>query len=100
MEIPFGKYKGQEISSFTDIGYISWMLENMDNLEEPLKDELSKRLDELKDSDDIIMPFGKFQGRLINELAVEEKGYLEFILENMDSLDGALKDVIKKSIED
>ena len=50
--VPFGKYKGDKISTCTHLSYLIWLTEKED-LNDRFKTALSKRIKELTKKDDV-----------------------------------------------
>ena len=34
---------------------------------------------------DFVMPFGKYQGQTLEEIYIEDKGYIEWLVDNMEN---------------
>lgn len=52
MQMPFGKYKGEELENIP-VDYIEWVLENVENLNWRLEEELQNQL-KLKNGEGVV----------------------------------------------
>ncbi|NPA29839.1 MAG: 3'-5' exonuclease [Epsilonproteobacteria bacterium] len=99
----FGKYKGERVADVArkDPGYLEWMLskEGEEALDEDWRYTLQKALEEAKEEAVWIMPFGKYKGQSIEEIASHDIDYLTWALEKMDKLSEGMKTAIRRVLE-
>jgi exodeoxyribonuclease X len=99
----FGKYKGEAVVEVAkkDPGYLEWMLmekEGEEGLDEDWRQTLQKALELAEEEAVWLMPFGKYKGQSIEEIASHDIGYLSWAVEKMDKLSPGMKRAIKKVI--
>lgn len=61
MKMPFGKYKGQPLEDLP-IDYIKWLLENIENLRDDLREELQNQV-ELKEGRGVVRQKVRREGK-------------------------------------
>jgi len=94
-KMPFGKYKGIALKELyvKDPKYYEWCVNNMDGnvagrmseyLEIVAKEELKPNTRKILSFE---MPFGKYEGMTLDEIASENYGYLEWCVNNLDDED-------------
>ncbi|WP_457595976.1 exodeoxyribonuclease X C-terminal domain-containing protein [Hydrogenimonas sp.] len=100
----FGKYKGQKVLDVakSDPGYLEWMLRERQEGEEELDADwrytLQKALETAEEEAVWIMPFGKYKGMSVEEVAETDIDYLRWALEKMDRLSEGLKKRIRQKL--
>ncbi len=98
----FGKYKGETILDVAkkDPGYLEWMLQNNDDerLDADWRQTLQKALATVGNEAIWLMPFGKYKGQSIDEIAMHDRDYLRWALEKMDRLSDGMKKAIRERL--
>ncbi len=100
----FGKYRGEEVLEVAkkDPGYIEWMLMDKETeaaLDRDWRHTLENALEIAEEEAVWLFPFGKYKGQSVEEIAIHDKGYLKWSLENMDKLSERMRKAIRKAIE-
>jgi len=100
----FGKYKGESIVEVAkkDPGYLEWMLtdkEGEEGLDEDWRQTLQKALAVAEEEAVWLMPFGKYKGQSVEEIASHDIGYLSWAVEKMDKLSPGMKKAIRKVLD-
>lgn len=99
----FGKHKGktfQEIAK-EDMGYLDWLIKPKDDGTE-IDNDLIYTIETLKKQNvndgGYLMPFGKFKGIAVEEIAQTNPEYLDWVMDKMENLDENLRSAITKAL--
>ena len=102
-KINFGtKYKGKMLKDINDMPYLEWCLRTH-KIVAPIKQHIQhyfhsiNHIPEIKEKPenvDYTLLFGKYKGRSVKEIYVEDKAYIEWIL-NSDKVYDAVKTKIR-----